>query len=134
MALKICLKNKKIWTLRNRSANTGNTSVESPTNSCFLTVSANSQEHAPEHYFSYFKRNGITNVIRLNKKSYDANRFVDSGFQHDDLYFHDGSTPSNMILDKFFKITENATGAIAVHCKGTGILVAAYNARAIPWK
>ncbi len=79
---------------------------------------ADKLDHAPEYYFSYFKNNNVTNIIRLNRKSYDANRFIDSGFQHDDLYFLDGSTPSDQILDKFFKITENAKGAIAVHCKG----------------
>lgn len=90
----------------------------------------NSQEHAPEYYFSYFKSNNITNVIRLNRKSYDANRFTDSGFQHNDLYFVDGSTPNNLILEKFFKITENAKGAVAVHCKAglgrTGSVIACY--------
>lgn len=91
------------------------------TNFCVTVISiitGNAQEHAPEYYFSYFKSNNITNVIRLNRKSYDANRFIDSGFQHNDLYFLDGSTPSNLILDKFFRITESAKGAIAVHCKG----------------
>ena len=56
--------------------------------------------------------------MRLNKKIYDARRFIDAGFQHYDLFFIDGSTPSDSILNRFLEIAENADGAIAVHCKG----------------
>jgi len=57
-------------------------------------------------------------VIRLNKRLYDGSRFVTAGFQHHDLFFIDGSTPSDSILEQFLQISENAKGAIAVHCKG----------------
>lgn len=49
---------------------------------------------------------------------YDARRFTDSGFEHHDLFFVDGSTPNDSIVRKFLNICENAEGAIAVHCKG----------------
>lgn len=74
--------------------------------------------HAPEAYFSYFRRHNVTTIIRLNKKIYDANRFINAGFDHKDLFFIDGSTPSDAILKQFIEICENAKGAIAVHCKG----------------
>lgn len=74
--------------------------------------------HAPEAYFSYFRRHNVSTIIRLNKKMYDANRFVNAGFDHKDLFFIDGSTPSDVILKQFNDICEKATGAIAVHCKG----------------
>lgn len=74
--------------------------------------------HAPEAYFAYFRRNDVTTVIRLNKKIYDANRFVEAGFDHRDLFFIDGSTPSDPIMKQFLAIAESARGAIAVHCKG----------------
>ena len=46
--------------------------------------------HAPEAYFPYFKLHKVSTIIRLNKKIYDAKRFVKGGFQHEDLFFIDG--------------------------------------------
>ncbi len=74
--------------------------------------------HSPETYFPYFRKNNVTTIIRLNKKLYDANRFLDNGFDHRDLFFIDGSTPSDAIMREFLEICENSKGAIAVHCKG----------------
>ena len=54
----------------------------------------------------------------MNKKIYDAKRFTDANFEHHDLFFPDGSTPSDTIALKFLNIAEQAKGAIAVHCKG----------------
>ena len=56
--------------------------------------------------------------MRLNKKIYDAKRFVDANFEHYDLFFSDGSTPSDAITLKFLAIAEQAKGAVAIHCKG----------------
>ncbi|XP_053558382.1 dual specificity protein phosphatase CDC14B isoform X3 [Bombina bombina] len=86
--------------------------------------------HAPEAYFPYFRRHNISTIIRLNKKMYDAKRFTDAGFEHHDLFFIDGSTPSDSIVKKFLNICENADGGIAVHCKAglgrTGTLIGCY--------
>ncbi|KAG8595995.1 hypothetical protein GDO81_001696 [Engystomops pustulosus] len=86
--------------------------------------------HAPEAYFPYFRDHHISTIIRLNKKMYEAKRFIDAGFEHHDLFFVDGSTPSDSIVKKFLNICENAEGAIAVHCKAglgrTGTLIACY--------
>lgn len=86
--------------------------------------------HAPEAYFPYFRKHSVTTIIRLNKKIYDARRFTDAGFDHVDLFFVDGSTPSDTILQRFLEICEEAKGAIAVHCKAglgrTGTLIGAY--------
>jgi cell division cycle 14 len=75
--------------------------------------------HSPESYFEYFKVRNVSTIIRLNKKIYDKARFVAGGFQHVDLFFVDGSTPSDLIMEHFLSICESAPGAIAVHCKGT---------------
>lgn len=86
--------------------------------------------HAPEAYIPYFRKHNITTIVRLNKKMYDARRFTDSGFEHHDLFFVDGSTPNDTIVRKFLNICENAEGAVAVHCKAglgrTGTLIACY--------
>ena len=60
----------------------------------------------------------MTAIVRLNKKIYDARRFTDAGFDHFDLFFIDGSVPSDSIVRQFLELSENQDGAIAVHCKG----------------
>ena len=60
----------------------------------------------------------MSTIVRLNKKNYDSNDFSNAGFEHRDLFFLDGSVPSDHILHQFLSISENAKGAIAVHCKG----------------
>lgn len=56
--------------------------------------------------------------MRLNKRIYEASRFTRGGFQHRDLFFTDGSTPSDLIMERFLSTCEQTEGAVAVHCKG----------------
>jgi cell division cycle 14 len=38
----------------------------------------------------------VTHVIRLNEAKYDRQKFLKAGIKHTDLFFIDGSTPSDV--------------------------------------
>lgn len=46
-----------------------------------------------------FKHFGVTHVIRLNEPKYEKQKFIRSGINHTDLFFIDGSTPSDAIVN-----------------------------------
>jgi cell division cycle 14 len=84
----------------------------------------------PEDYAPIFRKVNISLVVRLNKKQYDRAKFLERGLKHVDLYFKDGSCPSQEIISKFLLICEKEPGAVAVHCKAglgrTGCLIGLY--------
>ena len=91
--------------------------------------------YTPEDYVPEFRRMGIDAVVRLNKKTYDATvpstqRFTRAGLRHYDLYFLDGSVPSEDIVQRFLTIAENEPKGLAIHCKAglgrTGTLIGIY--------
>ncbi|KAL4435803.1 hypothetical protein ABPG74_015771 [Tetrahymena malaccensis] len=91
---------------------------------------ANRRRCTVEDIIPKFQQLGIERIVRLNSEEYDANKFVESGISHTDLYFADGSAPSDEVVLKFLKISEETKGKIAVHCKAglgrTGTLIACY--------
>lgn len=84
----------------------------------------------PEEYSVLFKKLGVSAVIRLNNKTYDESRFIRNGIKHYELFFVDGSCPSDDIVARFNSIVEMESGAVAVHCKAglgrTGSLIGCY--------
>jgi protein-tyrosine phosphatase len=87
---------------------------------------------APADYIPYFRRRNVGLVVRLNKKMYNEQDFIDTGIDHLDAFFLDGSCPPTKILMKVLEAFEAvpADKAFAVHCKAglgrTGTCIGAY--------
>eukprot|EP00928_Gymnodinium_smaydae_P060091 TRINITY_DN4364_c0_g1_i1.p1 TRINITY_DN4364_c0_g1~~TRINITY_DN4364_c0_g1_i1.p1 ORF type:complete len:398 (-),score=60.87 TRINITY_DN4364_c0_g1_i1:641-1834(-) len=84
----------------------------------------------PEDYVDLFNSGSIGLVVRLNRNRYDRSRFTTHGIKHFDLYFPDGTCPSQQIVQTFMRIAEAEPAGIAVHCKAglgrTGTLIGLY--------
>lgn len=81
----------------------------------------------------YFEKRGIKLVVRLNTELYDKQLFLDRGINHQELYFDDGTNPTDEIVRAFIDMSDTVVesgGVIAVHCKAglgrTGTLIGAY--------
>ena len=74
----------------------------------------------PEDYIEYFKEHNVKAVVRLNKKMYEAARFSEAGVRHHEMYFPDGTCPSEQILLRFLDTAEREPGALAVSGLGGG--------------
>ncbi|EED79330.1 candidate tyrosine protein phosphatase [Postia placenta Mad-698-R] len=81
----------------------------------------------------YFEKQNVKLVVRLNNPLYDRQVFMDRGINHYELYFDDGTNPTDEIVRKFIDLADEvveAGGVVAVHCKAglgrTGTLVGAY--------
>lgn len=82
---------------------------------------------------SYFQKNNVQLVVRLNSHLYDAKEFQKRGIQHIDMVFDDGTCPTLDYVQKFIGAAECVIakgGKIAVHCKAglgrTGCLIGAH--------
>jgi len=88
--------------------------------------------HHPIKYTEIFKKMNVKRVVRLNEEKYNKKHFTDNGVSHNDLFFIDGSTPPDNIVEQWFKTVDAHfkspdSGAIGIHCKAglgrTGTLI-----------
>jgi cell division cycle 14 len=70
----------------------------------------------PSDIIPIFSELGINTIVRLNNKTYDETIFKEAGFDHMELYFADGTCPSDAILDQFLDLMER-NAVVALHCK-----------------
>lgn len=79
------------------------------------------QRKLPTPYLNcldYFEKRGIKLVVRLNSQLYDKQTFVERGIDHLELYFDDGTNPTDDIVRMFIECADpivEAGGVIAVH-------------------
>lgn len=87
---------------------------------------------SPNDYIPYFLQKKVSLVVRLNKKAYHEEDFVEAGINHVEAFFLDGSCPPMKILQGVIEAFESvpADEAFAVHCKAglgrTGTCIGAY--------
>jgi len=66
----------------------------------------------------YFEKRNIKLVVRLNTELYDRNTFLDRGIDHMELYFDDGTNPTDEIVRTFIDVADRVIesgGVVAVH-------------------
>jgi len=66
----------------------------------------------------YFEKRNVKLVVRLNTELYDRNTFLDRGIDHMELYYDDGTNPTDDIVRAFIDVADRVIGAggvVAVH-------------------
>ncbi|ORX35113.1 protein-tyrosine phosphatase-like protein, partial [Kockovaella imperatae] len=99
-----------------------------------LIETAQNRRHAYRCILEVFQEQLVGLVVRLNEDLYDRKTFLEFGMEHVDLYFDDGSNPTDEIVERFIgmaeEFIERRRQKVAVHCKAglgrTGVLIGAY--------
>lgn len=81
------------------------------------------QRKLPTPYLNcldYFEKRNIRLVVRLNSQLYDKQTFIERGIDHLELYFDDGTNPTDEIVRTFLEYADSIVeggGVIAVHVR-----------------
>ncbi|KAG8923707.1 cell division control protein 14 [Tulasnella sp. 418] len=132
--------NNRPLATHNRSQSTSragsNGPLASSISSSSSSTSSSLQKKLPTPFLNcleYFNAKNVKLIIRLNNPLYDKNTFLERGMDHMELYFDDGTNPTDEIVRKFIDVSEQVIesgGVVAVHCKAglgrTGTLIGAY--------
>ena len=71
-----------------------------------------------QNCLDYFEKRNVKLVVRLNNPLYDRQHFLDHGINHTELYFDDGTNPTDDIVRAFIEMADEvveAGGVVAVH-------------------
>jgi cell division cycle 14 len=107
--------NTKASCSRTPGSNPGTLSSSTASNNLAL------QRKLPQPFLNcldYFEKRNVKLVIRLNTELYDRNTFLDRGIDHMELYFDDGTNPTDEIVRTFIDVVDRIIeggGAVAVH-------------------
>ena len=86
-----------------------------------ITSSFNRKLPQPyQNCLDYFEERNVKLVIRLNNPLYDKATFEERGMEHLELYFDDGTNPTDEIVRDFIARSEavhEAGGVVAVHVR-----------------
>jgi len=66
----------------------------------------------------YFEKRNVKLVVRLNQELYDRNTFLERDIDHMELYFDDGTNPTDEIVRTFLDVADRIVesgGVVAVH-------------------
>lgn len=66
----------------------------------------------------YFEKRNVKLLVRLNTELYDKQVFIDRGINHMELYFDDGTNPTDEIVRTFIDVADaivESGGVIAIH-------------------
>jgi cell division cycle 14 len=73
-----------------------------------------------QNCLDHFSQRNVKMVVRLNQELYDRQAFLDVGIEHLELYFDDGTNPTDEIVRKFLDVSDRIIeggGAVAVHVR-----------------
>lgn len=114
---------EQTWTKRMAESDTrlGSPLLASSTSSASSTSALQRKLPRPfQNCLDYFENRNIKLVVRLNNMLYDKAHFLERSIRHEELYFDDGTNPTDDIVRKFINMSDEiieAGGCVAVHVR-----------------